>query len=355
MSAGFRAVQWNRHKLVYDGLVLAGVALFLATFMAAGRWLGPAEHPVTWDILRIRAFGACAFVLLTLILSIGPLARLDPRFLPVLYNRRHLGVITCGVAVMHGWYVLGWYHTQGPLPPLVSVLASNPHYGSFIEFPFEVLGILALVILLVMAVTSHDFWLALLTPPVWKAIHMAVYAAYGLLVMHVALGVMQTERSPLIPVLLGGSFALVAALHLAADRRGRLPQSASASWIRVGSAADIPEGRALVVEPAEGERIAVFRHDGRIAAISNVCAHQNGPLGEGRIIDGCITCPWHGFQYRFEDGCAPPPFTERLSTFRVRLEAGIVFVDPQPLPPGSPAEPVKIGGGRIEGAEVSDA
>ncbi len=31
--------------------------------------------------------------------------------------------------------------------------------------------------------------------------------------------------------------------------------------------------------------------------ISNVCQHQNGPLGEGEIIDGCITCPWHGFQY----------------------------------------------------------
>jgi nitrite reductase/ring-hydroxylating ferredoxin subunit len=110
-----------------------------------------------------------------------------------------------------------------------------------------------------------------------------------------------------------------------------------------------------VVEPTEGERIAVFRHNGRIAAISNVCAHQNGPLGEGRIIDGCITCPWHGFQYRFEDGCAPPPFTERLSTFRVRLETGIVFVDPQPQPSGRPAKPVLLEGVRIEGAEVSDA
>ena len=28
-----------------------------------------------------------------------------------------------------------------------------------------------------------------------------------------------------------------------------------------------------------------------------------GPLGEGKIVDGCITCPWHGFQYRPQDGC----------------------------------------------------
>jgi nitrite reductase/ring-hydroxylating ferredoxin subunit len=29
---------------------------------------------------------------------------------------------------------------------------------------------------------------------------------------------------------------------------------------------------------------------------------QNGPLGEGRIVDGCITCPWHGYQYRPDTG-----------------------------------------------------
>ena len=60
-------------------------------------------------------------------------------------------------------------------------------------------------------------------------------------------------------------------------------------------------------------------------------------LGEGRIVDGCITCPWHGYQYRLADGCAPPPFTEKLATYRVRLERGILEVDPRPLPPGTPA------------------
>ncbi len=61
-----------------------------------------------------------------------------------------------------------------------------------------------------------------------------------------------------------------------------------------------------------GERVAVFRYDGKVSAISNVCQHQNGPLGEGRIIDGCITCPWHGYQYQPESGAAPPPFKEKV-------------------------------------------
>src|SRR5260221_14349257 len=37
------------------------------------------------------------------------------------------------------------------------------------------------------------------TPSVWKRLHMALYAAYGLVVMHVALGVMQNDRNPFIP------------------------------------------------------------------------------------------------------------------------------------------------------------
>jgi nitrite reductase/ring-hydroxylating ferredoxin subunit len=50
-----------------------------------------------------------------------------------------------------------------------------------------------------------------------------------------------------------------------------------------------------------------------------------------------VTCPWHGYQYRLEDGCAPPPFTEKLATYRVRIKDGIVEVDPRPLSPGTPA------------------
>jgi nitrite reductase/ring-hydroxylating ferredoxin subunit len=87
----------------------------------------------------------------------------------------------------------------------------------------------------------------------------------------------------------------------------------------------------------ESKRIAVFRDGAQIGALSNLCAHQNGPIGEGRIIDGCVTCPWHGYQYRLEDGCAPPPFTERLVTYRVRIAHGVVEVDPRPLPPGTSA------------------
>src|SRR5262249_51922503 len=158
----------------------------------------PKDLPAAID-LRIRAFGSCAFVMLTVILCIGPLARLDRRFLPLLYNRRHFGVLTFIVASIHVYFMLDWYGVQGSLPNLLNELMTWGDYGKFIGFPFKVLGILALTILFLMAATSHDFWLGLLTPRLWKALHMALYVAYGLVVMHVALGIMQYVHTRLIP------------------------------------------------------------------------------------------------------------------------------------------------------------
>jgi nitrite reductase/ring-hydroxylating ferredoxin subunit/DMSO/TMAO reductase YedYZ heme-binding membrane subunit len=291
--------------------------------------------------LRIDALGSCAFIMLTIILSIGPLARLDPRFLPLLYNRRHFGVLTFLVAAVHGWSVVEWFWTLDALPNLANELGNAAAYGKFIGFPYKTLGIAALVVLLLLAATSHDFWLAFLTPPVWKAMHMLLYLAYGVVVMHVALGAMQQNRSPLVPILIGGAFLWVAGLHFIAGQRERAGDRANAAgegaWIAVGRPHAIPDRAARIVTAPGGERIAVFRDGTRVGALTNLCAHQNGPLGEGRIIDGCVTCPWHGFQYRLEDGRAPPPFTEVLATYPVRLRDGIVEVDPRPLPPGTPA------------------
>jgi nitrite reductase/ring-hydroxylating ferredoxin subunit/DMSO/TMAO reductase YedYZ heme-binding membrane subunit len=341
MSVGFCAVQWNRNKLVYDGILLAGVALYIGSFLIVGARIAPPKDlPAVID-LRIRAFGSCAFIMLTIILSIGPLARLDRRFLVLLYNRRHFGVLTFLVALLHAWFMLEWYAAQDQLPNIITELTTWPDYAKFIGFPFKALGIAALVVLFLLAATSHDFWLVVLTPSVWKGLHMALYVAYALVVMHVALGIMQYERTLLVPAMLVGGFGLVAGLHLAAGWRERAADrgcaASSEDWIAVGAPSSIPDKGARIVAAPGGERIAVFRDGTQIGALTNLCAHQHGPIGEGRIIDGCVTCPWHGYQYRLADGCAPPPFTEKLATYRVRIRNGVVEVDPNALPRGTPA------------------
>ena len=55
-----------------------------------------------------------------------------------------------------------------------------------------------------------------------------------------------------------------------------------------------------------------------------------------------MTCPWHGFHYRPEDGCAPPPFTEKVATYRLKLDGRRILLDPRPNEPGTYVEPVRI-------------
>ena len=348
MSARYKPVGWNASKIAYDAVVLLAILLYVGMFM----WVAPRFQHVTlpldaWTI-RIDAFGTCAFLLFSALLCIGPLARLDPRFLPLLYNRRHIGVLTCGVALTHAYVAFDWYFTFSPMDPYLALLTANTSFSRLHGFPFELFGVGALLVLLLLASTSHDFWLAFLTPPLWKALHMASYAGYLLVVLHVSFGALQDARNPLLAVVMVISVVCVAGLHVVAGRRERTresdtaPAHADAPWVIAGPVTDIAEGRAVVVHLADGEPVAIFRHAGRLSAVSNLCAHQNGPLGEGRIVDGCITCPWHGYQYRPEDGCAPAPFTERLATYRLRIETGIVLLDPRANPPGTLVEPVSV-------------
>ena len=192
MSVQYGAISWNRQKKVYDYTLLSCVGLYLAVFLGVGFWRNPYA---TAETLLIRALGTAALLLLHVVLCIGPLARLDRRFLPLLYNRRHLGVATFLLGLAHGMFALVQFHALGNVNPLISLFVSNTRYNSLAQFPFQALGFVALIILFLMAATSHDFWLRNLTAPTWKRLHMMVYVAYGLLIAHVvARGVTVGEK-----------------------------------------------------------------------------------------------------------------------------------------------------------------
>jgi len=350
MSATFRFISWTPYKKRYDLVMAAVIVAYLTTFYTVGKLVWRGAHGISDEILIARGLGTCGFLMLNVVLCIGPLARLDRRFLPLLYNRRHLGVATFLVGLMHGLLGLGFYHGFGRVNPVVSLVSGNVQYRSVSGFPFEILGVGAMVILFLMAGTSHDFWLKKLTARVWKGLHMMVYGAWGLLVMHVALGALQAERSSVYVAALIAAVIIVGGLHVVAGRRERSRTACRTSdeeawrgWVDACAVEELVEGRGrVVVMPGKHERVALFRFDGKVSAISNVCAHQGGPLGEGRIVDGCVTCPWHGFQYRPGDGCAPAPFTELLPTYEVRIAGGRVRINPEARRPGTAAEPAVI-------------
>lgn len=340
MSVEYKAVKWNRQKRIYDLVLIGGIGLYLVTFGALTEYLFPF---ITEEILLMRAFGTAAFLLLHVILCIGPLCRLSPKFLPLLYNRRHAGVTLFLLALVHSVLVVATYHAGGNVNPILSIFISSPLTGSVVGVPFQPFGFFALAILFLMAATSHDFWLANLSAPIWKSLHMLVYAAYALLVLHVTFGVLQAETSPVYVSAMAFGLTAVLGLHLAAarkeiksDRELQIPTTGDS--VDVCAVAEIPENRARIV-CLSGERVAIFKYDGKISAVSNVCQHQNGPLGEGKIVTGCITCPWHGYQYLPETGASPPPFAEKVPTFNVRVKNGRVWIDPKPNPAGTKAEP----------------
>lgn len=353
MSHVYQAVGWSPQKRKYDLLIVLCMVVYLCGF--TGITVATQPH-VTFETLLLRATGSLAFIMLSFILVIGPLARLSPRFLPVLYNRRHLGVATFLVALVHGAFATLQFHALGDVNPLASVLSSDGSFTGGGAFPFQPLGVIGLGVLFLMAATSHDFWLANLTPRVWKGLHMAVYGAYAVLLAHVALGALQGEGKAYLWPVTGAVAATVFALHLytgIAERRrdqaGRDPTikslpipeqhvTHSPTGLR---ASKIPDGHGRVVMLGE-ERVAVFRNGTEISCISNVCRHQMGPLGEGRIIDGCITCPWHGFQYDPVTGCAPPPFDDRIETYDVAIHDGFVWVNPVANPLGAASRTARL-------------
>ncbi len=329
MSVTYQAVGWNPQKKVYDTVVAAFSLSYLAMFVGMGAWV----HPnATAETLLIRGLGTLALLMLHVILAIGPLCRLDARFLPLLYNRRHLGVAMFVAALAHAIFSLVQFHALGDTNPFVSLLSSNTQFRSIADFPFELFGLGALLILFLMAATSHDFWLHTLSPKTWKRLHMSVYGAYALVFLHVCTGALQSETNPLFATTLLLGAVSLSALHvtagmkeLRADKEQTLPEG----FAQVCSFDSIPESRAKVVTLA-GERIAVFKHQGKVSALSNVCRHQNGPLGEGRIIDGCVTCPWHGYQYDPATGVSPPPFNDRVTVFETKVIDGTVWVQACP-------------------------
>src|SRR5215472_12923165 len=137
MGVEYRAVQWNSQKRIYDTVLLGAVAAYLVLFAVTTKSLFPL---VTDEIMLMRAFGSASFLLLHVILCIGPLCRLNPKFLPLLYNRRHAGVTMFLLALIHAILVVATYHAGGDINPLLSIFASGKFDGTIASMPFQPFG-----------------------------------------------------------------------------------------------------------------------------------------------------------------------------------------------------------------------
>ena len=97
-------------------------------------------------------------------------------------------------------------------------------------------------------------------------------------------------------------------------------------WHDLGPVGDFAEGS---VCPATVGRtkLAVTCVDGRYGAISGVCNHVGGPLGEGRLDGDYVVCPWHSWKFHFASGEGEPGYEEdRVPRYDVKVEDGRLWV-----------------------------
>ncbi|MCB1383199.1 MAG: nitrite reductase small subunit NirD [Notoacmeibacter sp.] len=98
------------------------------------------------------------------------------------------------------------------------------------------------------------------------------------------------------------------------------------SWIEIGHLNDIPRQGARCVKNGE-TTIAVFRTvDDRVFALEDKCPHKNGPLSQGIVHDGCVTCPLHNWVISLETGEAQGADEGRTASFPVRVEEGRILL-----------------------------
>lgn len=98
------------------------------------------------------------------------------------------------------------------------------------------------------------------------------------------------------------------------------------AWHRVGGVEEFPKGagKECVID---GLVVAVFRAGDSWRAIDGMCAHQGGPIAQGTLDGDCITCPWHGWQYKLSDGCNLLTGNKMLETYAIEIRDDDVWVE----------------------------
>jgi nitrite reductase (NADH) small subunit len=88
---------------------------------------------------------------------------------------------------------------------------------------------------------------------------------------------------------------------------------------KLARSSDIPEGKSILVKTSDGLEIVLFKFKGEIFALENACPHKGGPLAEGEIEGGIVTCPWHGWQFEVQTGSCQNMPGEEAHKFELKI------------------------------------
>lgn len=100
-----------------------------------------------------------------------------------------------------------------------------------------------------------------------------------------------------------------------------------AKLVKIAETNDLPAGQARAFD-VEGRRVAVFNVGGSFYALDDTCPHAGGPLSEGDVQEGKVTCPWHGADFDLRSGAVlSPPAFEGVRSYKVVVEGNDLKIE----------------------------
>ena len=77
--------------------------------------------------------------------------------------------------------------------------------------------------------------------------------------------------------------------------------------IKMARLSELPPGT-MIEKQILARKVAVVNDDGHVYGIQSECAHMRASLAKGRVDDGVVICPWHGWRYDLRSGeCLTDP------------------------------------------------
>ncbi|EQB14301.1 non-heme iron oxygenase ferredoxin subunit [Novosphingobium lindaniclasticum] len=98
-------------------------------------------------------------------------------------------------------------------------------------------------------------------------------------------------------------------------------------WTRVADEGDVTEGEPFPTE-IDGVEIALYRMEGDILAMGDICTHEHVRLSTGWFEDGRIECPLHQSCFEVRTGkCVPGgPAWQDVPVYAVKIKDGEIYV-----------------------------
>ncbi|WP_268541761.1 Rieske 2Fe-2S domain-containing protein [Candidatus Nitrosotenuis cloacae] len=133
------------------------------------------------------------------------------------------------------------------------------------------------------------------------------------------------------------------------------------NWHNLGSVEKLRE-RELSEVTIDQTPIAISYRDGKFGAISGICLHAAGPLGQGLLDGDYVVCPWHNWRFHRETGSVMPEYGEQwVSRYDLKIENGNLFINLEParqsrmlppkkhplereIPKRNPGDPIRVAG-----------